>query len=181
MTQSLAVSSASTYSLRTVDSECVTFGDFTLRPSARVLCRHGVALPLGSRKFDILWVLVERAGQVVPQRELISRVWRDLVVDYGNLRVQMAGLRKVLGDGEEGARYIANIPGQGYSFVAPIERVSFCRREFPRKPAELQDVLDVISFALGVPLEGELTLAALIERLNQAGRSNGAAATTASR
>jgi DNA-binding winged helix-turn-helix (wHTH) protein len=106
-------------------------------------------------------------------------VWRDLVVDYGNLRVQMAGLRKVLGDGEEGARYIANIPGQGYSFVAPIERVSFGRRDLPEKRAELQDVLDVISFALGVPLEGELTLAALIERLNQAGRSNGAAATNA--
>lgn len=102
--------------------EGISFGDFVLFPIARILYRRGAPLELGSRKLDILRVLLERAGQVVSHRELMSAAWRDLVVECGNLRVQINGLRKALGDGDAGARYIANIPGQGYSFVAPIER-----------------------------------------------------------
>lgn len=99
--------------------EHISFGDFVLLPLPRLLYRRGEPIRLGSRKFDILRLLVERAGQVVSHRELISAAWRGLVVDYGNLRVQITGLRQALGDGEAGARYIANIPGQGYCFVAP--------------------------------------------------------------
>jgi DNA-binding winged helix-turn-helix (wHTH) protein len=103
-------------------AERISFGGFDLFPVARLLVRRGTRLPLGSRAMDLLIVLVERAGEVVTHRELMRRVWRDLVVESGNLRVQMAALRRALGDGEAGARYIANIPGQGYSFVAPLER-----------------------------------------------------------
>jgi DNA-binding winged helix-turn-helix (wHTH) protein len=71
---------------------------------------------------DILIALVEPAGEVVSQRELISRVWRDVTVEETNLRVHVAGLRKVLGDRREGARYVANVPGRGYCFVAPVTR-----------------------------------------------------------
>src|SRR5688500_28147 len=90
--------------------ERISFGDFVLLPWSRMLYRRGEPVRLGSRKFDILRVLVERAGQVVSHRELISAAWRGLVVDYSNLRVQITGLRQALGDGEAGARYIANIP-----------------------------------------------------------------------
>jgi DNA-binding winged helix-turn-helix (wHTH) protein len=168
MTQSLAASSGLPHSLRSADFERVVFGDFVLLPTARILYRRGVALQLGSRKLDILSVLVASAGQVVSHRELISKAWRGLVVEHGNLRVQITGLRKALGDGEAGARYIANIPGQGYSFVAPIERFAPGKREPARIPPELQELLDIISFAIGVRLEGELTLAALMERLSRA-------------
>jgi len=100
--------------------ESVSFGPFRLFPGARILCKNGVPVALGSRGLDILIALVERAGDVVSQRELMSRTWRDLVVESGNLRVQMSQLRRCLGEGEQGARYIANLPGQGYSFVAPV-------------------------------------------------------------
>ena len=79
-------------------------------------------MPLNSRALDILIVLVEHAGEIVGHRELISRVWRDLVVDSGSLRMHITGLRKALGDGEGSARYIANVRGQGYCFVAPVSR-----------------------------------------------------------
>src|SRR5688572_366934 len=72
--------------------EHISFGDFVLHPLPRMLYRHGEPIRLGSREFDILRVLVERAGQVVSHRELISAAWRGLVVDYGNLRVQITGL-----------------------------------------------------------------------------------------
>lgn len=102
--------------------ECVSFGPYCLFPKARVLHKSGMPVALGSRALDILIALVERAGEVVNQRELISRAWRGLVVETPNLRVQMSYLRRCLADGEEGARYIANVPGQGYCFVAPVRR-----------------------------------------------------------
>ena len=102
--------------------DCVSFGPFRLYPTARVLERDGKPLQLGSRAFDLLIALIERAGEIVDHRALIASAWRGLVVDSGNLRVQMTNLRKKLGDGEHGARYIANVPGRGYSFVAPLGR-----------------------------------------------------------
>lgn len=100
----------------------VSFGPFRLIPTARILERNGLPLPLGNRALDILIVLVERAGEVVNHKELLSRVWRGLVVSPGNLRVHINSLRKVLKGSAEGTRYIANVTGQGYCFVAPIER-----------------------------------------------------------
>jgi predicted ATPase len=77
---------------------------------------------LGGRALDILIVLVEHAGEVVSKRELIAKVWPDVTVNDGSLRFHVAALRKALGDGEAGARYVANVPGRGYCFVAPISR-----------------------------------------------------------
>jgi predicted ATPase/DNA-binding winged helix-turn-helix (wHTH) protein len=79
---------------------------------------------VGSRSLDILIALVERAGGVVGKKELVARVWPDVVVDETSLRTHVARLRKALGDGRQGARYIANVPGRGYCFVAPITRTA---------------------------------------------------------
>ena len=84
------------------DPWSASFGPFRLSPGKRELARDGVSLPLGDRALDILIVLVEHAGEVVSQKALMSRVWRDLVVTPGNLRVHMTALRKVLDDGKGG-------------------------------------------------------------------------------
>src|ERR1700722_1674352 len=97
----------------------VSFGPFHLFAAERQLKKGDEALQLGGRALDTLIALVERAGEVVTQRELISRVWPDVTVEEANLRVHIANLRKALGDGREDARYIVTIPGRGYSFVAP--------------------------------------------------------------
>src|SRR5260221_9625022 len=104
------------------DAGIIAFGPFRLSPSTRVIEKGGVRVALGDHALDILIVLAERAGKVISHRELISRVWRDLVVNPSNLRVHMTGLRKALGDGGPDTRYIANVAGQGYCFVAPILR-----------------------------------------------------------
>lgn len=105
--------------------EIVEFGPFRLHVAGRLLQRNGVAVKLGSRSLDILIALVERAGDVLSRRELIARAWAGLVVDEANLRVNIASLRKCLGEGKDGARYIVNLPGRGYSFVAPVTRARF--------------------------------------------------------
>jgi predicted ATPase/DNA-binding winged helix-turn-helix (wHTH) protein len=112
------------YNLNDSDGEIVSFGPFRLSRSLRTIEKDGVRLALGDRALDILIVLVERAGQIVSHREIISRAWRELVVNPSNLRVHMTGLRKALGDREANTRYIANVAGQGYCFVAPIVRES---------------------------------------------------------
>jgi len=102
--------------------DVAAFGPFRLSPSTRELERDGIPMALGHRALDILITLVEHAGEIVTHRELDARVWRGLVVSPGNLRVHMSSLRKALGDGVAGARYIENIAGQGYCFVAKITR-----------------------------------------------------------
>lgn len=97
----------------------ILFGPFRLLAGERLLEMDGNPVPLGSRAFDLLVALAERAGDVVGKEELISRAWPDLTVDESNLRFHIAGLRKALGDGRNGARYVTNVPGRGYCLVAP--------------------------------------------------------------
>ena len=87
-----------------------------------MLLDDGKPLRLSSRAFDILVALVERVGETIPRDQLIARTWPDTVVDEGALRVHVAALRKALGDGRAGKRYVANNPGRGYTFVAPVTR-----------------------------------------------------------
>ena len=103
-------------------AETASFGPFRLTPRSRLLVRGEEPVTIGGRAFDILVALVERAGEVVSRRELIDQVWPGVIVDETSLRVHLAFLRKTLGDGSHGARYIANVSGRGYCFVAPIQR-----------------------------------------------------------
>lgn len=99
------------------------FGPFELLSGKRVLLRDGVTLSLGSRAFDILLYLAERPGQVIGKKELIDHVWSDVTVEEGSLRVHVAAIRKALGDGQFGNRYIANVKGIGYSFIGSVVRL----------------------------------------------------------
>ncbi len=98
----------------------VSFGPFSFHDKTRLLERDGVPVKLGSRALDILRLLVNRAGEVVPKGELLAYAWPGLVVEEISLRVHIAELRKALGDGKEGARYVTNVPSRGYCFVAPV-------------------------------------------------------------
>lgn len=98
------------------------FGAFRLLRQARQLFLGPAPVRLGGRALELLLVLVERAGEVVSRAELERTIWPDSVVEDSCLRVHIGALRKALGDGPGATRYIANIPGRGYSFVAPVAR-----------------------------------------------------------
>ena len=97
-----------------------SFGRFRLLPGQHILLEGEKPINLGSRALDILTMLVEHAGELVSKDELTTRVWPDTFVEESSLRVHIAGLRRALGDGQAGNRYVANIPGRGYRFVAPV-------------------------------------------------------------
>jgi predicted ATPase/DNA-binding winged helix-turn-helix (wHTH) protein len=97
-----------------------SFGPFDLFAAERLLKKAGATIPLGGRAFDVLIALAERAGQVVTHKELISSVWPGITIEAANLRVHIAALRKALGDGQDGARYISNVSGRGYCLLVPV-------------------------------------------------------------
>jgi len=98
-----------------------TFGPFQLARARKVLLEDGRPVRLGGRALDLLMALVERPGVTLGRDELVARVWPRTIVEDSSLRVHVAALRKVLGDGQAGARYIVNQPGRGYCFIAPVE------------------------------------------------------------
>ena len=101
----------------------IEFGPYCLSPSERLLTRDGKPIEIGGRSIDLLAALVEQPGRVLSKRELLKRVWPDVVVEDGSLRFHMAALRKILRDGENGARYISTQVGVGYAFVAAVQRL----------------------------------------------------------
>src|SRR5271154_1095533 len=98
----------------------LSFGTFRLVPSRQQLFDGDRPVRIGSRALGLLQVLVENAGDVVSKGKLIEAVWREVWVDEANLRANIGALRKVLGDGRDGRRYIQNVPGRGYRFIEPV-------------------------------------------------------------
>ncbi|MFP5513672.1 MAG: ATP-binding protein [Alphaproteobacteria bacterium] len=102
--------------------EELEFGPFRVIPSRRMLLHDGQVVPLGSRAIDILIHLIAHAGEVRTNREIVKHVWPDTVVDEANLRVHISGIRRALNDTQRHPRFIANIPGRGYAFIAPVKQ-----------------------------------------------------------
>jgi predicted ATPase/DNA-binding winged helix-turn-helix (wHTH) protein len=118
-----------------VSSErAISFGPFRLLPGRRLLLEGDSTVRLGSRALDILIALAERAGDVVGKDELIARVWPGIFVEDSNLKFQVSALRRGLGDGRGGRRYIATVTGQGYSLIAPVEREAEPGAPLPAAP-----------------------------------------------
>jgi len=98
----------------------ILFGPFRLLPAQFLLLEGEKPVPLKSRAMLILIVLLERPGELITRQELMARVWPNVFVEPANLPVHISALRRALHDGRDGNRFIINIPGRGYCFVAPI-------------------------------------------------------------
>jgi predicted ATPase/DNA-binding winged helix-turn-helix (wHTH) protein len=102
----------------------IKFGPFELSPERHLLLKDGKPVRLGSRAIEILIVLVRHAGCLVRHGELIAHVWPGITVEDSNLRVHLGALRRALGDGQRGIRYILTESGRGYRFVGELRRDS---------------------------------------------------------
>jgi len=98
-----------------------SFGEFSLIPARQLLLRNGAPIRVGSRALTILTTLVERSGELVTRDELMAAAWPKLFVHESNLKVNMANLRRSLGDTQKEPIYVATVIGRGYRFVAPVE------------------------------------------------------------
>ena len=119
--------------------ETVSFGPFRLSVGERLLTRDGVPLALGGRTMDVLLTLVARANIVVSKEELLAEAWPGMVISDGSLRYQITMLRQALGEGQDGARYVSNVAGRGYCFVATVSRTAIgADREAVREPFPIE-------------------------------------------
>jgi DNA-binding winged helix-turn-helix (wHTH) protein/Tol biopolymer transport system component len=96
------------------------FGPFRLDRRKRMLSQGSETLPLPPKAFEVLLFLIDHRGRVIEKSEFMQAVWPDSFVEDGNLSQNIFLLRKTLGDGQEGQRYILTIPGVGYRFVPEV-------------------------------------------------------------
>jgi DNA-binding winged helix-turn-helix (wHTH) protein/tetratricopeptide (TPR) repeat protein len=102
---------------------CYQFGRFHLDAAQRLLLRDGQPVALQPKAMDILLLLVRNPGQAITKENLLANIWPGMVVEESNLSQNIFLLRKVLGDGEGGRRYIVTLPRRGYQFA---EQVRVC-------------------------------------------------------
>jgi len=95
-------------------------GPFRLDTQGDLLWRGTEPTALGRRAIALLRALVERRGAVVSKDALIDAAWSGQVVEENNLTVQIAALRRVLGEEPGGDRWIETMPRRGYRFVGPV-------------------------------------------------------------
>ena len=98
----------------------LTFGDFVFDPQSRLLKREGVEVPLPPRVLGVLELLLTRAGEIVPRRELMETVWKDAFVTDTSLAEAISFLRQALGDDPQSPRYIQTVHRRGYRFLATV-------------------------------------------------------------
>ena len=100
----------------------VRFGSFEVNFQAGELRRRGTRIKLQEQPFQVLAILLERAGDLVPRDEFRQRIWGDdTFVDFDHsLSIAINKLREALGDSSEFPRYIETVPRRGYRFVYPI-------------------------------------------------------------
>src|SRR5215472_997051 len=111
------------------------FGPFRLDPAERMLFGEGQVVPLSPKAFDLLFVLVRKAGRVVDKDELLHEVWPDTFVEENNLTVNISALRKALGEVSSDRLYIQTVPRRGYRFTVNVCQIEQSSPHARARPA----------------------------------------------
>jgi WD40 repeat protein/DNA-binding winged helix-turn-helix (wHTH) protein len=114
--------------LKNGNKSIYSFADFELDLGKGVLLRDGEPISLQWKSLEVLCELISSGGDLITREELIERVWPDSFVEENNLSQHIRALRKALGDGENGNRFIETVPRKGFRFLPPVEEVPSFRR-----------------------------------------------------
>jgi len=126
------------------EPQIYSFAEFEVDAKKRLLLKNAQTIPLNSKAFELLLVLIENHGEVLSKTELLDKVWEGQFVEENNLTVHISALRKIFGEKKGEHQFIATIPGKGYKFVADV-RLSFekATQEKPNNSIVLQNSLTV--------------------------------------
>jgi len=100
------------------------FGPYRIDPNRNLLLRGGEPIPLTSKAFEVLLVLVEHGDQTISKDQLIRKLWPDTFVEEANLTKHISMVRKALGETAQDHRYILTLPGRGYRFAEKVLTIS---------------------------------------------------------
>lgn len=132
---------------------CYEFADFRLDAANRELLRRGEPVALVAKSFDVLLVLVQHSGMMLPKSRLIDMVWEDACVGENSLARAIADIRRALGEGPKERRFIATISGRGYRFLPDVTAVAANGRNE-------QD--ELATAAMPLPPKGAITTLAVL-------------------
>src|SRR5258707_228494 len=96
------------------------FETFRLDTANHLLWRNGDRVPIAPKAFDLLAYLVEHAGRLVTQDEILEALWSETYVNPEVLRKYILEIRRTLGDRPDNPEFIETVPKRGYRFVAPV-------------------------------------------------------------
>lgn len=100
------------------------FGRFSVDAAERLLFDGQATIPLAPKAFDTLLLLIENCGHVLSKEEIMEQVWADSFVEENNLAQNISILRKALGEGVQGAKFIETVSKRGYRFIAPVSKAT---------------------------------------------------------
>ena len=117
-------------------AELLLFADFELDRTAYELRRNGRAVRLQRIPLDLLFLLVERRGQLVTREEIIERIWgKEVFLDTeSSINTAVRKLRQALRDQSGAKRFIATVPAKGYRFTAAVHSGSLIRQHSRIRP-----------------------------------------------
>lgn len=124
--------------MRSMQGSRFAFGPFVLDPDAGTLLRNDEPVAVGYRGLKLLAAFVERPGEILAKAALMDAAWPGTAVEEGNLTVQIAQLRKLLGPASDGGEWITTVPRVGYRFTGAIEQLAGAKRKtlpLPDKPS----------------------------------------------
>lgn len=107
--------------MRRMQGTRIAFGPFVLDPGIGTLLKGEIPIAVGHRGLTLLAALTARPGEIMTKAELMDAAWPGTAVEEGNLTVQIATLRKVLGLNDNGGEWIATVPRVGYRFNGTVE------------------------------------------------------------
>lgn len=122
-------------------ARCYRFGVFEADASTGELRRQGIRVKLNAQPFQVLCLLLDRAGELLSREEISRELWPDgTFVDYDHgVNSAVNRIREALGDTASSPRFIETLARKGYRFVAPVERIP-AREEAPSRPIGLVPV-----------------------------------------
>ncbi|MBZ9981361.1 MULTISPECIES: winged helix-turn-helix domain-containing tetratricopeptide repeat protein [unclassified Mesorhizobium] len=124
--------------MRLMQGSRFAFGPFVLDPDAGTLLRNDDPVAVGYRGLKLLAALVGRPGEILDKAKLMDAAWPGTAVEEGNLTVQIAQLRKLLGPSADGGEWITTVPRVGYRFTGIVEPLDGANRKalpLPDKPS----------------------------------------------
>jgi DNA-binding winged helix-turn-helix (wHTH) protein/tetratricopeptide (TPR) repeat protein len=134
------------------------FDRYRLDEQERQLLLGTQVVPLPPKLFDLLAVLVQNPGRLLPKQDLLDRVWSDVAVEEGSLTRSISSLRQVLGSTADGQDYIQTVSKRGYRFIAQVRETTDDELDGTRLGIPLPPLLLAKSAVDFVGREGELVL-----------------------
>lgn len=120
------------------------FKSYRLDLEERQLLSNDAPVPLTPKAFDVLATLVERSGHLVEKDELLNKVWAGSFVEEANVARIVHTLRKVLGEDDNGNKFIETVAKKGYRFVAKVETFNGPSDQFSFLTSERSTTADVL-------------------------------------